>query len=80
VKAKTPIEISFAFERVMNLAGGEQEYGDSTKAAIWSEIWDNQEIQSLALRYLVGSSHRATINLERLDTKLADTFGLGVKA
>jgi hypothetical protein len=76
----TPIDISFAFERAMKLAGGEQEYGDSTKAAIWCEICDNQEIQSLSLRYLVGDSHRAEINLERLDAKLIETFSIGVRA
>jgi hypothetical protein len=80
VNYKTPIEISFAFERAMKLAGGEQEYGDSTKSAIWAEVSTNQEIRSLSLRYLVGDSHRAKLNLERLDSKLIETFQLGVVA
>ena len=76
---KTPMDISFAFERVMNLAGGEQEYGDSSKSAIWAEVSTNQEIRSLSLRYLIGDSHRAKMNLERLDNKLIETFSIGVK-
>ena len=73
------MDISFAFERVMNLAGGEQEYGDSSKSAIWAEVSTNQEIRSLSLRYLIGDSHRAKMNLERLDNKLIETFSIGVK-
>jgi hypothetical protein len=77
---RTPREVIFAFERVMTLAGGEQEYGDSTKGAIFSEVSINQEIRRLSLRYLVGDSYKAKANLERLDSKLIDTFQLGVVA
>lgn len=78
--SKTPMDISFAFERVMALAGGEQEYGDSSKSAIWAEVSTNQEIRSLSLRYLIGDSYKAKMNLDRLDSKLIETFSIGVRA
>lgn len=66
----------FAFERAMKLAGGEDQYGDSTKAAIWVECYKNDTIKSLAGMYLVGSSERAERNLSRLDEKLREVFGI----
>ncbi len=78
--SNVPMSMSFAFERAMKLAGGEQEYGDSSKSAIWSEISTNQEIRNLSLRYLYGDSYKAKMNLERLDSKLIETFSIGVRA
>lgn len=73
-------EVEFAFDRTMNLAGGPNEYGDSSKSAILAEISINKEIQTLAVRYLVCESHRAKHNLEQLDAKLIETFSIGVRA
>jgi hypothetical protein len=78
--SNVPMSMSYAYERVMALAGGEQEYSDSSKSAIWREISTNQEIRNLSLRYLYGDSYKAKMNLERLDTKLIETFSIGVKA
>lgn len=75
-----PMSMSFAYERVMSLAGGEQEYSDSSKSAIWREVSTNQEIRNLSLRYLYGDSYKAKLNLERLDTKLVEVFSIGVRA
>lgn len=66
----------FAYERVIRLAGGESEYGDSTKASIWAECYKNETIKQLAGMYLVGSSERAERNLARLDEKLREVFGI----
>lgn len=66
----------FAFERAIRLAGGEGEYGDSTKASILAECYKNETIKQLAGMYLVGSSERAERNLARLDEKLREVFGI----
>jgi hypothetical protein len=66
----------FAFEQAMRLAGGASEYGDSTKATIWTECYKNETIKSLAGMYLVGSSERAERNLARLNEKLREVFGI----
>jgi hypothetical protein len=66
----------FAFEQTMRLAGGEDNYGTSTQAAIWSECHDNKVIKQLVGMYLYGSSERADLNLSRLNDKLTEVFGL----
>lgn len=74
VKRVIPMEVSFAFEQVMKLGGGEHEYGDSTKAAIWAEVERNTEIQRLSVSYLFGNSEKANERLERLQDKLRSIF------
>jgi hypothetical protein len=74
VKRVIPMEVSFAFEQVMKLGGGENEYGDSTKAAIWSEVESNTEIQRLSASYLFGNSEKAQERLDRLQDKLRSIF------
>jgi hypothetical protein len=78
--SNVPMSMSYAYERVMALAGGEQEYSEISKSAIWSEISTNQEIRNLSLRYLYGDSYKAKLNLERLDEKLVEVFMIGVRA
>lgn len=72
------IRSEFAYEEVFRLAGGEQQYSDHTKSAIWAECYRNEEIKTLAGMYLVGSSDRAERNLSRLRAKLLEVFLKGV--
>ncbi len=76
VKVRKDFNAEFAFERAMRLAGGADVYGDSTKAAIWTECYANEAIKQLAGMYLYGSSERAELNLGRLDQKLREVFGI----
>jgi hypothetical protein len=76
VKVRKDFNAEFAFERAMRLAGGADVYGDSTKAAIWTECHTNEVVKQLVGMYLAGSSERAELNLGRLDQKLREVFGI----
>jgi hypothetical protein len=65
-------EAEFVFKMVMKL-GGESNYSDSTKSAIWAEC-QKLELRNQALIYLSGSSERAGQNLYSLHTTIVDKF------
>lgn len=69
----------FAFETVARLVGGDARayFGsEQTLAQVWAECHRNEIILNLSALYLVGSSERASGNLDRLRAKLVDVFGL----
>jgi len=65
-------EAKLVFEMVMKL-GGESNYSDSTKSAIWAEC-QKLELTNQALLYLSGSSERAHTSLYNLHTTIVDKF------
>jgi hypothetical protein len=64
----------FAFEQVMKLAGGKDDYSTQTQGAIWAECSRNEKLKQLAGMYLVGSSERAELNLTRLNQEIYRVF------
>jgi hypothetical protein len=60
------------FEMVMKL-GGETNYSERTKAAIWAEC-QKVELTNQALLYLSGSSERAHTSLYNLHTTIVAKF------
>lgn len=66
-------EAETLFAMVMRI-GGEDNYTESTKSAIWAECRRNPKLRNLALLYLTGSSHRATLNRERLEQAIHEVF------
>lgn len=64
----------FAYEEVIRLAGGAENYSTHTLAAIWTECHRNKELQTLAGMYLVGSSERAERNLKALRAEIFKIF------
>jgi hypothetical protein len=65
-------EAKLVFEMVMKL-GGESNYSERTKAAIWAEC-QKLELTNQALMYLSGSSERASTNLYNLHTTIVEKF------
>jgi hypothetical protein len=74
MRTEVPVSVEFAYQQTLILGGGESNYSDSSKSAIWSEILNNREIRGLAFGYLMGDSRKASENLERLNKKLTETF------
>lgn len=66
----------FAFEELGRMVGGHKEYFESeqTIAKIWEECHKNERLNTLSGMYLVGSSERAELNLERLHDALTLIF------
>jgi len=64
----------FAFDQVMKLAGGKDNYSVHTQGAIWAECSRNETLKQLAGMYLVGSSERAERNLTRLNQEIYRIF------
>lgn len=73
-KLKTRIDekADLIFSMVMKL--GENNYSDSTKAAIMAEAERNEELRKLAVNYLYCSSQSAPMNLYKLHTKIVEVF------
>jgi hypothetical protein len=58
---------NFAFEEVMRMAGGRDEYSQATLAMIYAECENNRQIQELAGCHLVvASPEKSQEYLERL--------------
>lgn len=66
---------NFAFEEVMRMAGGRDEYSQSTLALIYDECQNNREIQNLAgCHLIVASPEKSQEYLERLRSVLEVVF------
>lgn len=74
LKAQKDTRAEFAFELVLSMGGGSDNYSLHTQSAIWSECYKNDRIKTLAGMYLVGSSERAERNLNALKQALYDLF------
>ena len=66
---------NFAFEEVMRMAGGQDEYSQSTLALIYAECQNNRQIQELAGCHLVvASPEKSQEYLTRLRSTLELVF------
>jgi hypothetical protein len=74
LKTRKDDRAEFAFEMVMKLGGGFDNYSLHTQSAIWAECYRNEEVKRLAGMYLIGSSERAELNLNNLKQKLYEMF------
>ena len=74
LNTKKDERVKFVFDLVMNLAGGQDKYAQSTLGAIWAECERNTELKNLAGLYLAGSSDRAEQNLAKLKAKVYSVF------
>jgi hypothetical protein len=75
-KMKTYVDekADFAFEQVMKLAGGKDNYSIHTQGAIYAECSRNENLKNLAGLYLYGSSERAERNLAKLNQAIYQIF------
>lgn len=67
-------EAKLVFAMTMKLGGGESNYSEEEKSAIWAECGRNPRLRNLALQYIAGSSNRSELNLYRLHTAIAEIF------
>jgi hypothetical protein len=66
---------NFAFEEVMRMAGGRDEYSQSTLALIYAECQNNRQIQELAgCHLIVASPEKSQEYLTRLRSTLELVF------
>ena len=72
MKTEFDQEADLIYSMVIKL--GEDNFSDSTKAAIWAEATRNQTLRKLAVNYLFGSSEKAPMNLYKLHTEIVNVF------
>lgn len=65
-------EVQLVFDLVMKR--GNYDYSEMTKSAIFAEASTNPKLKNLALLYLVATSQRAELMLERLTAEIDQVF------